>query len=113
ETLQQGLYGWHVTDCVVTLIESGYISPSTTARDFRLLLPLVLMAALREAGTVVLEPMHRYQLEIPQDTLGPVLPVLARLRAVLEQPVLRGTTYLIDGEIPASQVQQLQRELPG
>ncbi len=31
---------------------------------------------------MVHEPMHRFRLEIPADAFGPVLPVLARLRAV-------------------------------
>jgi ribosomal protection tetracycline resistance protein len=30
QALQEGLSGWEVTDCVVTVNESGYISPSTT-----------------------------------------------------------------------------------
>ena len=24
ETLQEGLFGWQVTDCIVTMIDSGY-----------------------------------------------------------------------------------------
>ena len=76
-TLQQGLRGWPVLDCVVTMTHSGYwarqshshgtfdASMSSTAGDFRHLTPLVLMTALRQAGTRVLEPMHRFELEIP------------------------------------------------
>ena len=94
ETLRQGLYGWQVTDCVVTMTHTGYWprqshahqgfnkSMSSTAGDFRLLTPLVLMDALRQAGTTVYEPIHRFHLEIPADTFGAMMPVLARLRAV-------------------------------
>ena len=59
---------------------------SSTAGDFRNLTPLVLMAALRRAGTAVYEPMHRFRLEIPADTLGAVLPVLARAAARPARP---------------------------
>ena len=69
ETLHQGLYGWQVTDCMVTMTHSGYLgSPagrSMSPRDFRNLTPLVLMCALQQAGTVVCEPIHRFHLEIP------------------------------------------------
>ena len=34
--------GWRVTDCVITMTHSGYVAPSSSARDFRLLTPLVL-----------------------------------------------------------------------
>ncbi len=82
ETLGQGLHGWQVTDCTVTMTHSGYWarqshahatfdkSMSSTAGDFRNLTPLVLMAALARAGTRVHEPMHRFRLELPADTLG-------------------------------------------
>jgi len=112
DTLRQGLYGWEVTDCVVTLTQSGYASPVSTARDFRLLTPLVLMSALKEAGTGVCEPLHRFHLEIPADTLGPILPVLARLRAILHTPEMRGAWCTLEGEIPAARVYELQQHLP-
>nr|WP_205864345.1 TetM/TetW/TetO/TetS family tetracycline resistance ribosomal protection protein [Planosporangium mesophilum] len=121
ETLRQGVHGWQVTDCTVTMTHSGYRarqshshgvfdkSMSSTAGDFRNLTPLVLMTALRQAGTEVYEPMHRFRLELPADTLGSVLPVLAGLRAV-PQPTSTGT---LEGEIPAARVYELQQRLPG
>src|SRR5512132_556567 len=122
-TLRQGLYGWEVTDCTVAMTHSGYLakhglghqrfnkSISSTGEDFRKLTPLVLMAALRRAGTVVCEPIHRLRLEVPDDTLGAVLPVLARLDAVPGTPVPRGSSYLLEGEIPAARVHELQQQL--
>src|ERR671917_578386 len=72
ETLRQGIYGWEVTDCTVTMTDCDYHAPprrwpGTTASDFRLLTPLVLMDALKQASTVVCKPIHRYYLEIPSD----------------------------------------------
>jgi ribosomal protection tetracycline resistance protein len=124
ETLGQGLRGWEVTDCVVTMTHSGYWprqshahaifdkSMSSTARDFRQLTPLVLMDALAEAGTRVCEPMHRFRLELPADTFGPVLPVLTGLGAVPEAPLPQGGSYLVAGEIPAARVHRLTQRLP-
>ncbi len=111
-TLQQGIYGWEVTDCTVTMTHSGYSSVSSTAGDFRLLTPLVLMSALKQAGTIVCEPMHRFHLEIPADTFGRILPVLAQLRAVPQTPAMRGSSCLLEGAIPAAQVHELQQQLP-
>jgi ribosomal protection tetracycline resistance protein len=125
ETLGQGLHGWQVTDGVVTMTHSGYSprqshahatfdkSMSSTARDFRQLTPLVLMDALTQAGTRVYEPMHRFQLELPADTFGQVLPVLAGLGAVPRATAPRGSSYLVEGEIPAARVHALTQQLPG
>ena len=125
DTLRQGVHGWQVTDCTVTLTHSGYYprqshahavfdkSMSSTAGDFRNLTPLVLMTALTRAGTTVHEPMHRFRLELPADALGPALPVLARLGAVPDAPAVRGTSCLLQGHIPAAKVHELRQRLPG
>ncbi len=125
ETLAQGLYGWQVADCQVLLTHSGYWprqshmhgsfdkSMSSTAGDFRNLTPLVLMAALRQAGTVVCEPLHQFELDIPADCLAAVLPALGRLNAVPGIPEQRRTGYVLTGEIPAARVHQLRQALPG
>jgi ribosomal protection tetracycline resistance protein len=125
DTLRQGVHGWQVTDCTVTLTHSGYYprqshahavfdkSMSSTAGDFRNLTPLVLMSALTRAGTTVHEPMHRFRLELPADALGPALPVLTRLGAVPDAPALRGPSCLLQGHIPAAKVHALRQRLPG
>jgi len=117
ETLQQGIYGWEVTDCTVTMTDCDYQSPprrwpGTSPYDFRLLTPLVLMSALKRAGTMVCEPVHPFRLEIPADAFGPMAPVLARLRADPETQERRDDTYVLGGVIPASRVREMQRQLP-
>ncbi len=124
-TLEQGLRGWRVTDCAVAMTHSGFWarqshahatfdkSMSSTARDFRQLTPLVLMEALRQAGTRVLEPVHRFALELPADALGPVLPLIGRLGGVPFAPALDGPACRLEGDIPAARVHELRRQLPG
>src|ERR687897_877715 len=117
ETLRQGIYGWEVTDCSVTMIDCDYQAPprrwpGTTASDFRLLTPLALMDALKQAGTVVCEPIHRFHLEIPSDMFGTTVSVLARLRAVPQTKEMRGSSYILEGEVPATRVHELQQHLP-
>jgi ribosomal protection tetracycline resistance protein len=119
-TLAQGLYGWQVTDVTVTLTDSGYTPPppygwskwSSSAGDFRNLTPLVLMNALSAAGTQVYEPIHRFLVEIPADRVGAVMPVLAKLLAIPLTQATRGSLGMIEGEVPAGAVHQLQQQLP-
>ncbi|MFJ9817529.1 GTP-binding protein [Streptomyces sp. NPDC101151] len=125
ETLGQGLHGWQVPDCVVTMTHSGYSprqshahqgfdkSMSSTGYDFRGLTPLVLTEALRRAGTLVHEPMHRFRIEAPADTLGTLLPVLARLGAVPETTGAQGASGVLEGAVPAARVHELEQRLPG
>ncbi|MFF2204704.1 GTP-binding protein [Streptomyces sp. NPDC058145] len=125
ETLGQGLHGWQVPDCTVTMTHSGYSprqshahqgfdkSMSSTGYDFRGLTPLVLTEALRRAGTLVHEPMHRFRLEAPADTLGALLPALARLGAVPRNTGARGQACVLEGAVPAARVRELEQRLPG
>jgi ribosomal protection tetracycline resistance protein len=119
--LREGLYGWRVTDCVVTMVDCNYSSadgpPSTRGplsqpADYRDLTPMVVMQALRRARTQVCEPLHRFRLELPPNTLGSALPALARLGAVPEAPVVRGSSSVVEGVVPAAQVHRLQQRLP-
>lgn len=112
ETLLQGPRGWQVIDCVVTIVDCGYRAPGTTALDFRRLTPLVLMPALEQAGTAVCEPIHRFRLEAPSETLGSLLPVLARVGAVPGAPTMSGSLCVIEGDIAAARVHELQKALP-
>ncbi len=124
EALRHGLHGWEVTDCVVTLTHSQYAprqshshqgfskAMSSIGSDFRLLTPLVLMAALRRAGTIVCEPINRYELEIPADALPIVVPVLARLEAPALEQTAKGSAVVLGGQIRAALQHALQTQVP-
>lgn len=121
---EKGLYGWRVTDCIVTMSECNYYigdgpkkrvlpTPRTSAADFRKLTPLVLMEALRHAGTVVCEPIARVRLELPAARMGTVLSALARLGADVDTPLLQGDLSVVVTMLPSAQVRSLQEQLPG
>lgn len=112
KTLKEGLSGWQVTDCVVTMTHSGFIDAVSTAGHFRNVTPLVLMEALVEAGTCVCVPVHEFSLEVPENLLSVVWQVLSQLDAVPGAPVLQDGVFVLAGEIPASKVHVLQQRLP-
>ncbi|HEY6604981.1 MAG TPA: translation factor GTPase family protein [Gaiellaceae bacterium] len=121
DTLEEGMFGWQVTDCTVTMTHCGYSiadgppsrrGPTSTAADFRKLTPLVLVQALERARTVVCEPTVRAKLEVPTDTIGAVLPALARVGAAVDTPSPHGELSTITAILPATQADGLHRQLP-
>jgi ribosomal protection tetracycline resistance protein len=123
DTLQHGLRGLKVTDCIVTMTDCNYYvddgpgkpisdTPKTTAADFRKLTPIIVRTALQQAGTVVCEPICCFTLEVPNDALAKVLPVLAQLRAIPSSTETQIETYLLKGYIPAARIYDLQQQLP-
>jgi len=122
QTLREGLFGWQVTDCVVTMSTCNYSVPDgppsrrgplSTAADFRKLTPLALMQALEYAGTVVCEPILRARVELPTVAIGAVIAALARLGAAIETPSLQAQLSTLEAILPAARTQDLQRQLPG
>lgn len=120
QTLRQGLCGWQVTDCTVSLVRSQYSVPDgppatrgplSSPQDFRKLTPLVVMEALKRAGTVVCEPIHHFRLETPADTLSILLPVLAKLHAVPGVSSTTNSWCTLEGDIPVSQVHELRQQI--
>jgi ribosomal protection tetracycline resistance protein len=103
--------GWPVPDCEVTLTAVG-MTPITAAGDFRKLTPLVLMAALSEAGTEVCEPIARFTAEIPTTDIGELYLKLVAAAAVLEETAHLGERSCISGVLPAAMVDQIERLLP-
>jgi ribosomal protection tetracycline resistance protein len=123
-TLREGLYGWPVTDCRVTLTECGYYigdgptkpvgrTSRTSAAHFRHLTPLVLARALAHATTAVWAPMMRVTIELPTESVGAVLAEVARLAGMVESQTTRGPLMLIEARVPAVRAQELRRALPG
>lgn len=123
EALHHGLQGLEVTDCVVTMTDSNYYvgdgvgkpvsdTPKTTAAHFRKLVPIVLCDALEQAGTVACEPICGFTLEIPNNALAKVLPVLAKLNAIPYATEVNRDSYRLKGDIPSAQIHDLQQQLP-
>ena len=122
--LLQGLSGWRVSDCVVTMTESGYWprqsrphqkfdkSISSVAADFRNLAPVVVIAALARAGTRVCQPIDRFELEVPDETYSAVAAVLGRLGAATHDTVLAGGYTRLTGYLPSAAVPDLAARLP-
>ena len=123
-TLEEGVHGWAVPDARVVMTHSGYYprqshahatfdkAMSSTAQDFRSLTRLVLAEALVQAGTVVCAPVHRFELEVPEDTLSPVLGELSRHQAVPLETRVHGRAAVLVGEVPADAVHGVQQRIP-
>jgi ribosomal protection tetracycline resistance protein len=122
DTLLEGLHGWRVVDCIVTMTQCAYSvadgppsrrGPTSTAADYRKLTPLVLAQALSAAGTVVCEPVVHVSLDVPTRSLGVVLPALARLSAEVHVPTPRGELSGVSAVMAVTAADDLQRQLAG
>ncbi|MDA2778495.1 GTP-binding protein [Bacillus cereus group sp. Bc002] len=111
QTLKQGLYGWEVTDIIVTLTHTGYASPVTTASDFRNLTPLVLMDALKKAETYVYEPVNAFEFTVPEQAISTAMYKLAAISATFAEPIFNNDSYQLTGSLPVAKTENFKRML--
>jgi ribosomal protection tetracycline resistance protein len=111
--LRVGLFGWRVTDCVVTLTQSRYSAPTPPAGYFRWLTSVVLREALQSAGTTVCAPASEFEVEIPAGSIRQVLHELRAAGATPQPPVMGQTRCRVTGIIATEQVQGFEQRLPG
>jgi len=122
--LAQGLSGWAVPDARVVLTHTGYAprqshmhqkfnkNVSSVGADFRNLAPVLIHEALRQAGTVVCEPVETFHLEVPPDALPAVTVLLARLSGLITATAPAPGTLALAGTLPTSSIQPLLAQLP-
>ncbi len=121
DALARGLYGWRVTDCVVTLTACGYSvadgppsrrGPTSTAFDYRKLTPIVVRQALRRAGTIVCEPVLRVLLDVPNDATAAVQRVVSRWGAEVTAQTTGQDLSQLEVRLVSTRLHELQLQLP-
>ncbi|MGK4595257.1 GTP-binding protein [Amycolatopsis sp. w19] len=112
-TLRRGPSGREVIDCVVAVTHTGYFSPVSAAGDFRKVTPFVLEEALRDAGTEVLEPVSRVEVELPADSVTATLSRLVECGGLVTGSVVRGDRAELTGVLPLGEVARFEQQLPG
>ena len=109
--LEQGVYGWEVTDCRICFEYGVYYSPVSTPADFRFLAPVVLEQVLKKAGTQVLEPYLSFTLFAPQEYLSRAYHDAVKYDAVIETTSLKNNEAILTGEIPARRIGEYKSDL--
>ena len=98
--LEQGLYGWKVTDCKICFEYGVYYSPVSTPSDFRFLAPIVLEQTLKKAGTQLLEPYFSFILFTPQGYFSRAYNDAQKHCAIIETSQSKNDEVIFTGHIP-------------
>jgi ribosomal protection tetracycline resistance protein len=122
--LAQGRYGWAIPDARVVLTDTGYCprqsamhqkfnkNISSVGADFRYLAPVLIHEALKQARTVVCEPVETFRLEIPARALPTVTATIARLSGLITGTSPVAGALALAGTLPTRSVQPLLAQLP-
>lgn len=109
--LKEGLQGWEVTDCIVTLTHTG-LCPLSMATQLRTLGPLILMQALEKAGTHLCEPCSRFDLQAPSASASILFAKLCEAGATVRSATVTGGLIHIEGVLPTRTLHSIEIQLP-
>lgn len=109
--LEQGLYGWEVTDCKICFEYGVYYSPVSTPSDFRFLAPIVLEQTLKKAGTQLLEPYLSFILFTPQGYFSRAYNDAQKHCAIIETSQSKNDEIIFTGHIPVRCINEYRNTL--
>ena len=109
--LEQGLYGWEVTDCKICFEYGVYYSPVSTPSDFRFLAPIVLEQTLKKAGTQLLEPYCSFILFTPQGYFYHAYNDAQKHCAIIETSQSKNDEIIFTGHIPVRCINEYRNTL--
>ena len=109
--LEQGLYGWKVTDCKICFEYGVYYSPVSTPSDFRFLAPIVLEQTLKKAGTQLLEPYLSFILFTPEGYFSRAYKDAQKHCAIIETSQSKNDEVIFTGHIPARCINEYRNTL--
>ncbi len=105
ESLEGGiLAGYPMVDIKVELIDGAYHDVDSSEMAFKICSSICFKEACRKAKPVLLEPVMRVEVVVPEEYMGTVNGDLSSRRGRLEGTEIRGTTQLIKAMVPLSEM---------
>jgi elongation factor G len=94
------LAGFPVVDIKVSLIDGAYHDVDSSAMAFEICARTALREALREGGSVLLEPIMKVEVVTPEDYTGSVIGDLNSRRGQIQGQDMRGNANVISAMVP-------------
>jgi elongation factor G len=103
EALEGGiLAGYPMVDVKVSVIDGAYHEVDSSEMAFKICGSICVKEACRKAKPVLLEPVMKIEVVVPEEYMGSVNGDLISRRGRLEGTEIRGTTQLIKAMVPLS-----------
>lgn len=100
--LEQGLYGWEVTDFKCTLVDAQHHTIHTHPLDFFVCTPMTFMNGMQALGSTLLEPLLKMRIIAPTELFGKIINEITRMGGEYDSPVMTGDTVAIEAIVPAA-----------
>ncbi len=100
--LEQGLYGWEVTDFRCTLVGGQHHTIHTHPLDFFVCTPMAFMNGLRDLGSTILEPLLKMRITADAALAGRITGEILRMQGEYDTPLFFGDSATIEAVVPVA-----------
>ena len=100
--LEQGLYGWEVTDFKCTLVGGEHHTIHTHPLDFFVCTPMAFMNGLAQLGSTILEPLLKVNIIAPEELAGKIFSEIIRMGGEYDSPVVRLGAVHMEAIVPVA-----------
>lgn len=100
--LEQGLYGWEVTDFRCTLVGGEHHTIHTHPLDFFVCTPMAFMNGLSEIGSTILEPLLKIRVNVPEELSGKIFSEIIKMGGEYDAPVIRSGISTLEAVVPVA-----------
>jgi elongation factor G len=105
EAMQGGvLAGYPIEDVEVSVYDGSYHEVDSNEMAFKLAASMGFKEAARKAGAVILEPMMKVEVEVPEEYMGDVIGDLNRRRGQVNSMGDRAGNKIVDAFVPLSEM---------
>ena len=100
--LEQGLYGWEVTDFKCTLVGGEHHTIHTHPLDFFVCTPMAFMNGLSQLGSTILEPLLKIRITAPAELSGKLLSEIVKMGGEYDTPVIHSQIVTLEAVVPVA-----------
>ena len=104
EALQSGSFGYEVIDVKATLVDGSYHEVDSSEMAFQIAGSLSVKDALPKVGSVLLEPMMKVEILVPDEYLGDVVGNINARRGRISGLDMRSGLQVVDAVCPLSEM---------
>ena len=105
EALETGPHaGYPMVDVKVTLFDGSFHEVDSSEMAFRIAASMALKEAVAKASPVILEPLMRVEVTMPEQFLGDVIGDLNSRRGHVEAMESRGSTQVVRARVPLAEM---------
>jgi elongation factor G len=105
EALTNGVIaGYPVVDVKVTLYDGSYHEVDSSEMAFKIAGSMALQEGVRKATPIILEPVMKVEVTIPEEYMGDVMGDLNSKRGRIQQMSDRGNAKIIDAMVPLGEM---------